>query len=154
MNIWLSFSFETRHIASHLEVAFCREMWIAWKMQYFIGSPAVLLFRKISICPRTYLVEKDKMLSICICVLLWWLLEILFFFFFYCFCVNMLLSNNKINWKKIVKVTYLCIYIERYAFCQFMLNLICYLRVIGLSNPYIILGITDLILAWHVRPKL
>lgn len=49
---------------------------------------------------------------------------------------------------------YLWIYIERYVFFQFMLDLICYLRVIGLSDPYIILGITDLILAWHVCSKL
>lgn len=149
MNMWLSFSFETHHIASHLEVAFCRKMWITWKMQYFIGSHAVLLFRKISICicPRTYLVEKDKMLCICICVLLWWLLEI-----FFSFTVSILICCYPIikSTEKIVKVMYLWIYIERYVFFQFMLDLICYLRVIGLSDPYIILGITDLILAWHV----
>lgn len=33
--------------------------------------------------------------------------------------------------EKIVKVTYLWMHIERYTFFQFVLDLICYLRVIG-----------------------
>lgn len=63
--------------------------------------------------PRIWLVVKDVLLSVYVCVLTWWLTKTHLILLF----LNALISNNTSD-RKVLKVTYLWISIERYSLCS------------------------------------